>query len=475
MLKRKQKSKNRNKHRNTVIIEDQVVIIKDQVVIIESQIAPIDESSAVYNLDADCFFKIFDWLSLEDLYTFSETCSQFQKIAGEYFHRNYSAAQIMCFDDGILVNGSHNKMNGFSRYIENISIYGHSNGVNYGDELKKLQFIASNCGESLKKLNLVNVSLNDEKIMCIAKVLPQIENLAMNENLIFSFHWEYFLKYCVNLSRLSVVLNTNCEHVWLLHTFPNLKHIELTTDKYGFSIDELRSFFDQNRSVTSFSTTATYFCCNRNAFKNAKLDQLSIQIEDSYKINLKFLGNILNEFFESGIYKRLCLQVLPKIERKNLMFVFIHSLNALEALYISNYDSKIVLPPLINLKKLNLFNGIRMKELKFIAVQFVNLECIQFYTATSNDFLPFIQHSIKLQKIKVTKLVKGAHFNGNDLNMSAINRERKKLNGAQKVTIYVDRKIYLATKCAVGKTDFSCIELKLNDADDVNCYFRPTI
>lgn len=459
----KQIVKKLNKNRNTAIIEDTILTLSNI------------ESSSIFILNSDCLFKIIDYLSLEDVYAFSKTCHHLQQVAGGYFQCNYPAATIIGLDDGILVQGSYSKMNGFSAFIQNISIRGHVNGVDFGDAIKKFQFIAANCGESLKKMELINVSLHYDGIMCITKILSQIETLTMNETLLFAFHWEYFLKYCVNLHRLSVVLSTNCEHLWLLHRYPKLEHLELTTTKYGFSIDELRSFFDQNPNITSFSTTATYFSCNRIALKNAKLNELTIQIEDSYKINLKLLANILNEFYQRSIYKRLYLHILPKKEKKtdkkNEMIGFIQSLNALEMLSISNYDCKIVLPPLINLKELNVFNGSRINNLKDLATQLMNLECIQFYMATSNDILPFIQKSQKLNKIKVKKLEKGTFFNGEILQIGRLNAERKKLIDAPKVTIYIKQNIYLATKWAITRTDFNFIEMKRDDADDGHFHF----
>lgn len=460
-FRRKLKNQTKNKNRNTVVIDDKIVTLKSII------------SLSILNLDSECYSKIFDWLSLEEVYTFSRTCSHLQRIVSEYYQQNYHSSQIIGLDDGILVEGIHGKIDDFTRFIQSITIYGNLNGIGYGDELNKLQYLLSNCGESLKKLKLINVSLNEEKILSIARVLSKIETLEMNENLIFSFHWEYFFKYCKNLQSLSVVLNKNCEHLWLLHQYPKLKHLKLTTDKYGFSIDELRSFFDQNSTIKSFSTTATYFSCNRNAFKNAKLDELTIQIEDAYKINLKLLANILNEFYERGIYIRLNLHIIPKIEKKNLIYSFIQSLNALHLLSV--YDNKISLAPLMNLKELNIFNGSRMKNLKMIATQFINIECIQFYMASSNDILPFVQRSIKLQKIYVSKLEKGTHFNENILNVAALNAERNKLNGAQKIIIYVKENIYLATKWTMTKVNFNLIELKRHDTDDVHHYFQHKI
>lgn len=446
--------KKQNKNRNTVIIEDTIVTL--------SNLHP----PAYVSLSQESYFEIFDWLSLEELHRFGLTCSHVQQVAGEYFQKNYAATRIIGLHDGILVEGKSLKMNGFSRFIRNISIKSRCNGTDSSDASKKLKYIASNC-ESLQRLELIDVPLDLRDVRWIRKVLSKIETLTMNETLIFSFHWEYFLKHCENLRSLSVILNSNCEHLWLLHRYPKLCHLELTSDINGFSIDELRSFFDQNPNIERFSTTATYFSCNRIAFKNAKFDELAIQIEDSYKINLKLLATILNDFYQHGIYKRLYLQILSEIAKKNLFYGFIQSLRALEVLCITNDDKKIMLPSLVNLKELIIFNEctIRVKDIKIIAAQFNGLECIQFYTIASNAILPFIQRSMKLRKIKVTKLERGTHLYGNILNIAELNAERKKMKGAQKINIFVDENIYLSTKWMASRTNFEFIELKRFDSD----------
>lgn len=50
------------------------------------------------------------------------------------------------------------------------------------------------------------------------------------------------------------------------------------------------------------------------------------------------------------------------------------------------------------------------------------------------------------------------------LSLPAMNREREKLHGAQKMTIYVREDIYLATKWALIKNQFSLIRLKRIDS-----------
>lgn len=49
-------------------------------------------TSSIFTLTVDCFDEIFDYLTLEDLCSFGQTCRKSQQIAGNYFKSNYSNA-----------------------------------------------------------------------------------------------------------------------------------------------------------------------------------------------------------------------------------------------------------------------------------------------------------------------------------------------------------------------------------------------
>lgn len=51
-----------------------------------------ERSVQMFRLNIDCFDEIFDYLSMEDLYSLGETCTRMQQIAGQYFKSHYSNA-----------------------------------------------------------------------------------------------------------------------------------------------------------------------------------------------------------------------------------------------------------------------------------------------------------------------------------------------------------------------------------------------
>lgn len=93
----------------------------------------------------------------------------------------------------------------------------------------------------------------------------------------------------------------------------------------------------------------------------------------------------------------------------------------------------------------------------------VNLECVFNPSETNTGYLmPFIRNSKKLKEIKME------YFRNDegDIDPVTMNIEREKLNGAHKVTIYVEEKDYLMIKWKYNKTDFGLIEIKRNDSYD---------
>lgn len=58
---------------------------------------------SIFKMIADCWYEVFDFLSMEDVHSFGQTCKAFQQIAGEYFQWKYGAVTACC--DGIYIGG----------------------------------------------------------------------------------------------------------------------------------------------------------------------------------------------------------------------------------------------------------------------------------------------------------------------------------------------------------------------------------
>lgn len=61
----------------------------------------VESSPKLFLLNNDCFDEIFEYLCVEDLHSFGQTCKWMNKVAGEYFKQNHSSARKYFKKDGI--------------------------------------------------------------------------------------------------------------------------------------------------------------------------------------------------------------------------------------------------------------------------------------------------------------------------------------------------------------------------------------
>lgn len=110
-------------------------------------------------------------------------------------------------------------------------------------------------------------------------------------------------------------------------------------------------------------------------------------------------------------------------------------------------------------------------DANILAHQLVHLERIYFGLTNLNDILPFLHHSVKLKKLKIDDV--NENDGNNILNLLELNEERKKLQNACKVIIYISEKIYLPTKWAIGGKEFSLIEIRRASSHQWGHQYRP--
>lgn len=107
----------------------------------------------------------------------------------------------------------------------------------------------------------------------------------------------------------------------------------------------------------------------------------------------------------------------------------------------------------------------------------VNLELVNFRVPTLEEILSFIRYAAKLKKIKIITFERMPNNGEDGLDLAAWNKQRLELSGARKVTVYVPEYVYLATKWATNKAEYSLIKLKRSDSYDWEneCFFEVII
>lgn len=372
----------------------------------ESQLASVSPSNEeftpkIFKLTIDCFDEIFEYLSLKDLQSLGQTCKTMQQVAGEYFKQNYLAAEKICTKDGIYTVYSDKEdlidvriwTSNFNQFMPCIS--------HYFERIDPLRYLQSHIDEfkSIKHIRLESLNLNHDKVKLIRKILPQLEVVQIKNGQIIGNFYELMLKYCEKLKSVYV---QNCKsddgYDWLLADYPNLRHLELIPSHLHV-IEELSEFFALNPKVQRFSSSGDFLWNNRNEFlmNNAKLDILEIK-SNHFAGCGDSIWELLKQLHLKGFYKRLFLYT-DGINQD--LSIKLASLPNLETLCIRWFSGTYNLTFLSNLKELILLDGLNANDAEILANGLWKLERLYVDKVTIEDILPFIRHSVKLNKIKM--------------------------------------------------------------------------
>lgn len=426
-------------------------------------------ATAIMKLDVDCFYEVFDYLSLDDLISIGYTCKRLQRVAGSFLRQNFAAKRKTCVNNDIYMCWTPRKIGIFSNFIEKISIFG-----GFSDPY---QYIGSNQFNSIREIRLAQIELTAKEVAIMSEILMQVEVLEMDQCHFDAEFYENFLQFCSNVKSLSVsrssydrdratIIGTG--NKWLTQRYPSLQHLELT-DLYEFKNDDLKVLFQKNPQIHSFSTDAKSLLINQHSFlsSDAKLEKLAVDFHHPKNINtdadplfiVNFLYNLLIDLNQKEFYRSLHM-FITFVDRQNCMqkLFSVKSLEMLGGFVISIEN------PLMKLKELDINKGSEINNLNTFPNKMPELERIYFSEATVNDILPFICHSYKLKIMKIDQLLDGIYLENGVLDLVVLNKEREKLNKARKVVIYVNETVFLATKWIQKEMNFKLIEMRRGES-----------
>lgn len=422
---------------------------------------------AIFKLNIDCLYEIFELLSLHDLITLSKTCKRLHQAAGDFFRTTYVSKEI------IINNGSiytpYREIDTFIEYIPRISLTCNS--------LKMCSLIEAKC-KSLRYIRLAG-SFEEDRIEHLKVVLKYAQTVDFVECPNREEFYDFFLQHCHRIKSLSIkrsckirnkslIVGSNNE--WMRREYPTLQHFELS-DLYELNDNELETFFKQNPSVRTFSTDMNSLLENRSFFLNTDVQFDRLAIEFVNKDNSDEIVNILDEMFARGTFKRLHIySTFYSRQSLDQMFLrpFAKCLELLHGMFRS------IDQPLLSVKTLGItyfYSNDRLMATD-IATNLPNLERIYFNQASTDDILPFIRSSAKLKTIKIKRFQSGTR---GFIDLLALNREREKFLGAKKLTIYIDQYFILSAKWSNEPTRCKFVELRRFESfewEELNANFR---
>lgn len=181
---------------------------------------------------------------------------------------------------------------------------------------------------------------------------------------------------------------------------------------------------------------------------------------DTRDIPFDQLVDFLKTLHARGFYKSLHLKIDDNPEDIDIEHVtnIISTLPGLDSWSSFEHSMLIDLSRFANLKELHIATHVLYKtdtdfDLDIVAKSLTQLERLSIYGAWDPAFIaPFIRYSNKLKSIKLS-----SH---GEIYLFALDEERKKLDGACRIVIYLREEVYLRTKWASRNVHLSHIELR---------------
>lgn len=404
-----------------------------------------------FTLNLDCCNEIFDLLSLDDLHSLGQTCKMMQKAAGEYFRNNYRASKVTIkhnsFHLGVV------NLIGFSEFIEKFWMDG---------GIEDFRFAGAHCHNgTAKEIYFDLFALNEAKIECIKRILANIESVLLTDCMIPGDFYETFLRFCPKLRRLSVFCYEGFQNQWLFQKYPTLEYLKLAGD-VSLQFRDIQQLFANNPNVQHFATDDRFLLANQDSITDAQIKwhDLVVSLESNYIENVNDFSTLFIELHGAGVYQQLHLFLNGKRWDESF-FDKLPQVPAIVNLCLDYFCTDLNVQILNDLKKFEVFRplNISAQELQRFAKDLPHLERVVFREASSNEIFPFICFAKRLKEIRVCWLKCGIHFD-KYVDLAKLNHEREKLSDARQMIIYVEERVYVATKRIMGKIRFSLIEMR---------------
>ncbi|XP_055307709.1 uncharacterized protein LOC129571864 [Sitodiplosis mosellana] len=450
-------------------------------------------STDFLTLNDDCLYKIFDWLSLEELTCVNMTCKRLQTVSGVYFEREYQLLKLTITRPNY---GEHIKykpdeeqfpyVKQFKRHFKtvqleggNIRLFRHAAMLFQNKSIKHLYLNDFSVNIEEWKAYGLRVSYGIQYGEIIKDILKNVVTLQTNVIDADNLH-DIFLKHCLHLENLIINRNGTDGFSNTLplfnQTYPTLRQflIKISPEASEKLWVDLQRFIENNTSLEVLFYFEQGKQC-RNLIPliqnhDLKVKELALRLFpaifdcEEAKMLLNENCEILSALKDKNNYEKLQLI----IGNKQVLLSAPHMLQSLknlhkvymipEKMYIE-YDqswkeylcdqSISILSTLVHTETLLIKKLKRPTHAEILAKGLVNLNEIFIHSENIEVILPFVRYSPKLTMIYIFVLYEQYLYpqeNPNNLNVTTLIRERNKLSNATPLKIYVHRHLFLKMK-----------------------------
>lgn len=351
---------------------------------------------ACLNLIDDCWYNIFDFLSVSDIVQMSTICKHLLRISGNYLCKNCLKLEFDVEENKItyLEKGVKTVELDFYPYIQKLRFYEHSFRRSY--ERKNL-FLRETLTiinfDSLRKLKFWGVRLYQSEFSSITQVLIKIESIQIGWCKIFCTNiFTTIANHAPKLKKLSVKESRYGEKLFC----ENYKSLECLKYK-SYSLDDdiemnnLKSFFERHTKLKRFYTDyfLLFFWTEKDKLSETfiNFDILGISFQQD-KITLEPFVDFckkLAELHQTGFYKYLSARInFPYMNYLPLMNAPIINLSreiTIKELYIRR----------IKKSDFNFFDY-ELKELEHLTINSID---------DASEILEFVRYVKPLKSIRI--------------------------------------------------------------------------
>lgn len=442
---------------------NQIAAISD--IIVNNRIAnKPSRSSSEFNID--CWQNIFDNLSLRDILVMSQTCRQLCEIAGYYFRKHFHGISCdIISNEDFLIRWFQFKQIDFLQFIDMLNIYGQL--FDYSNPLPNVDQY-----RSLTKLNLCFIDLGENQVHGLKNILNNVESVQLYNCAIYDGFLKAFFKFCPKLKCLSVnrviFKSDTASHDLFGQKFRQLRYFQyVKTNHMSYKNCALETFLRENSNIKYLELDAEDLWWNRDLVTdlNIHLDYLAapLRLDDISAIPF---ANLLKRLHRDGFYEKFHFTVgsLPNEFEYQEFIDEMAGFRAFDQLYTVMY---VRLFKMKQLKELYISGNRFACDMKELAIKLPQLERLHICGARVEFIRHFLRHTKTLRTILMISDLDSA------LNIFALNQERERLRQAQKVSIGVSERIYLATKWKFGQLNLPFVKIVRQesiDFDHINEY-----
>lgn len=406
------------------------------------------------SLNEECINNIFDWLSIEDLCKVKVTCKRLFLLANEHYRITYGQVNAW-YGKGVGSLDERNKYHkSFASSAQRVNFY-------YDLELSTMSSIVN---QNVKYISLYSYDsdLIDTNLQNKFKNVKEISvGGPVNDNL---------LQHFPNLE----VIDIKFTYQWsVLGNYPKLKQVRHQNFKKRDE-QELEQFFKRNPNIKVFASikqateTTDWVLRSGLEFDDLVLMVGSLRVKPFVDVD-QLIKN-LHSLHKNQQIKRLHLQICNEEFFYSPKFKTLKFVESIETTDPYSYCEKSfnIFASLPNLKCLTLYcqfgNSLNKSQSAFLVQKLDQLEELHINAQPIGDMIPFVRYSAKLKCIYLMKQPYGRTFKEGNTTVHTLDKSRRELKHACKLTIYMDEEQYLHVKNNSSTSRYGLVEIKRVDS-----------